>query len=603
MNHRSRFSLFLRWAMLVVVPPMAKAADATVNFHGHVAPILFQHCTPCHRPGQSAPFSLLTFADAKKHLNDLADVTARRFMPPWLPAPGHGEFVGERRLKDSEVATFARWREGGGVEGDPGKGPPAPTFPTEWQLGPPDLIVKMPAPYTVPANGRDVYRHFILPVPSGDRRFVRAWEFRPHSRAVHHAFLRVDRSGEARRRDRADAEPGFPGMDTPNSVESPNGHFASWQPGAGPRQNPRGLPWVLEPGADVVMQMHLQALGKPEPLQAELGFYFTDQPPTNQPVKLSLINYGIDLAPGVTNVIVTDDFTLPADADLLGILPHTHYLGRRVEGLAFLPGGAEKFLLLIPDWDFNWQGDYTFREPVFLPAGTRLVMRMTFDNSTNNLRNPSNPPKRVQFGPNTTDEMAELWFQLLPRNAEGMAAFARSNFERTTRDVIAYNEQRLRIDPRDGGALVNLGKAALAKRRNDDARGFFSRAAEAAPDLDEAHYFLGLMHRMGGNAGAAAGEFTRTLALNPNHTRALGNLGLMHFEYGRKDAAAEHFAKAVALDPSDGLAHGMLGAIRLQQGRIGEAEPLLKRAVDLDPNDAEARKNLGLVRQRLPANP
>lgn len=603
MNHWGRFKLFLRWMVLFVFPAVAKTADVTVNFHEHVAPVLFQHCTPCHRPGQSAPFSLLTFADAKKHVSDLVDVTARHFMPPWLPASGHGEFVGERRLKDSEIATIARWRDGGGVEGDSSKGPPAPTFPTEWQLGPPDLIVKMPAPYTVPANGRDVYRHFILAVPPGGRRYVRAWEFRPHSRAVHHAFLRVDRSGEARRRDRADAEPGFPGMDTPSSVESPNGHFASWQPGAAPRQNPQGLPWVLEPGADVVMQMHLQTLGKPEPLQAELGFYFADQPPTNQPVKLSLINYGIDLAPGVTNVVVTDDFTLPADADLLGLLPHTHYLGRRVEGLAFLPGGTEKILLLIPDWDFNWQGDYMFREPVYLPAGTRLVMRMTFDNSTNNLRNPSNPPKRVQFGPNTTDEMAELWFQLLPRNAEGTAAFARSNFERTARDVIAYNEQRLRIDPRDGGALVNLGKAALAKRRNEDARSFFSRAVEVAPDLDEAHYFLGLMHRMGGDAGAAAGEFTRALALNPNHVRAHGNLGLLHFEYGRKDAAAEHFAKAVALDPTDALAHGMLGAIRLHQGRIAEAEPLLKRAVELDPNDSEARKNLGLVRQPLPVNP
>lgn len=581
----------------------AQGAAGPVTFHENLAPVLFQHCAPCHRPGQAAPFALLTFDDARKHVREMADVTARRFMPPWLPAAGHGEFVGERRLTEAEIALFARWKEGGAPEGDPTKGPPPPAFPTEWQMGPPDLIVKMPAAYMVPASGRDVYRHFVMPLALAQRRYVRAWEFRPHSRAVHHAFLRVNRSGEARRQDALDSEPGFAGMDTPTGIESPNGHFASWQPGAAPRRNPPGLPWVLEPGADVVMQMHLQTLGKPEPLQAELGFYFAEQPPTNQPVKLSLINYAIDLAPGVTNVTVTDEFTLPADADLLGLLPHTHYLGRRIEGLAYLPGGAEKSLLLIPDWDFNWQGDYTYREPVFLPAGTRLVMRMTFDNSTNNLRNPSNPPQRVRFGLNTIDEMAELWLQLLPRTAEGTALFNRSNFQRTARDVIAYNEQRLRIDPRDGGALVNLGKAALAEQRKDDARNFFARAVETAPNLDEAHYYLGLMHRMNGNAGAAAGEFTRTLEINPNHVRAHGNLGLLHLEYNRPERAAEHFEKAVALDATDSLAHGMLGAIRLQQGRLAEAGRLLERAAELDPSDADVRKRLEAVRQRLAPKP
>jgi len=569
----------------------------TPTFHEHVAPILYTHCAPCHRPGQSAPFSLLGFADAKKHATDLADVTRRRYMPPWLPE-SHGEFEGERRLTEPQIAVFQQWAAGGAPEGDPAKAPPAPVFGSDWQLGQPDLVVKMPAPYTVPAEGRDVYRHFVLPLPLDRPRHVRAWEFRPHSRTVHHLFLRVDASGEARRRDATDAEPGFPGMDTPAGIAPPSGHFASWQPGAAPRRNPPGLPWTLHPGQDLVIQMHLQTTGKPEPLQSEVAFYFTDQAPTNQPQKIGLVSYAIDLAPGASNVVVTEQFTLPADADLMGLLPHTHYLGRRLEALAHPPGGDARRLLLIPDWDFNWQGDYLFREPVFLPAGTRVEMRFTFDNTAGNPRNPFSPPRRARFGLNTTDEMAELWLQLLPRTPEGAVKFTQANLERTSRDIIAYNQERLRMDPRDGQAHVSLGRALLAQRRTDEARRHFEQAVAVAPQFDEAHYYLGLIHRVGGNPQAAAGAFVRALELNPSHTRAHGNLGLMYLGVGRLDKAATHLAEAVRLDPSDALAHSALGEIRAREGRLEEAEKLLARAVELNPQDEASIRNLAAVRQR-----
>ncbi len=316
----------------------ARAASDAVTFHGQVAPILYAHCTPCHRPGQSAPFPLITFADARKHAPDLADVTARRYMPPWLPEGGHEEFEGERRLSDAQIGIFRRWLEAGTPEGDPQQGPPPPVFPSEWQLGTPDLVVKMTEPYAVPASGPDVYRHFVLPVGMPSNRYVRAWEFRPHSRAAHHAFLRLGRAGEARRIDAMDPEPGFPGMDRPVSVVSPTGHFPGWQPGASARRNPPGLPWLLEAGADVVMQVHLQTLGKPEPVQVELGLYFADAPPTNQPVQVSLVSYVIDLPPGSTNVTVTDEFVLPADADALGVLP-PHALPRPPGRRSCLPAG------------------------------------------------------------------------------------------------------------------------------------------------------------------------------------------------------------------------------------------------------------------------
>lgn len=579
---------------------MCAAAEPVPTFHEHVEPLVHAHCAVCHRPGQSAPFSLLAYADAVKHGREMADVTARRFMPPWLPAPHEVGFVGERRLTESEIAVFARWAAAGMPEGDPAKAPRAPEWPGEWALGKPDLVVRMPAPYLLPASGRDVYRHFVMPVPVDRRRFVRAWELRPHSRAVHHAFVRFDRSGEARRRDAVDPEPGFPGMDTPDAIRSPDGHFASWQPGAGPRRNPPGLPWALEPGSDLVVQVHLQTLGKPEPVQLEMGFYFTDEPPTNRPVKLALVNYAIDLAPGATNVVVTDEYRLPADADVLGILPHTHYLGRRIDARALLPDGTEKNLLSIPAWDFNWQGDYTYRHPVFLPAGTRVEMRIAFDNSAANPWNPSSPPRAVRFGPNTTDEMAELWLQVLPRTDAGQKAFDRANLERALRDGIAFNRERIRIDPADGVAHVNLGRALLGLRRHEEARAEFRKAVEVSPGLDQAHYYLGLTHRLAGDTAAAAAEFGRALELNPAHGRAHGNLGQLEVEAGRLDAAAAHFEAAVRIDASDTLAHRTLGGIRLQQGRVAEAVRLLERAAELDPADREVRDTLKAVRDARP---
>lgn len=591
-----------RFPIILAVAIAVRAADMP-TFHGDVQPLLYAHCAVCHRPGQSAPFPLLSYEDAVKHAPEIVDQTARRIMPPWLPEAQEHGFAGERRLSAAQIAVLADWVKGGKQRGDPAKAVPRPQWSEDWTLGKPDLVIRMPAPYTVPATGKDVYRHFVLPARVDRGRYVRAWEFRPGSRAAHHAFLRLDRSGEGRRRDALDPEPGFPGMDTPELIRSPDGHFASWQPGAGVRVSPAGLPWKLEPGMDVVLQLHLQTLGKPESLQVEVGFYFAETPPTNQPVKLGLVNYNIDLPPGVTHVVATDEYVLPADADALGVLPHTHYLGRQVEARAILPDGGEVQLLMIPAWDFKWQGDYALREPLFLPAGTKVQMRVTFDNSASNPWNPSMPPKHVRFGPNTTDEMAEVWVQVLPRNAAGRAAFEKANLDRALRDSTLFSRERIRIDPKDGVAYVNLGRAQLGQRKHAEAFANFRKAVEVAPDLDDAHYYLGLMNRLGGRPGEAATLFRKAIALNPDHARAHGNLGVIEAETGQVESAAGHFVVALKLNPSDALANAMLGMIRAQQGRDTEAELLLQKAVELDPSDREAANALRIVRSRKQPSP
>lgn len=573
-----------------------------VTFHGEIAPLVYRHCAPCHRSGGAGPFPLLTFEDVAKRAADLAEVTGRRYMPPWLPASGPHGFQDERRLTDQEIALFQAWAEAGAPAGDPTQGPPVPVFSSEWEMGPPDLVVKLPEPYVLPAEGRDVYRNFVLPLNLNQRRQVKAWELRPHSRAAHHAFVRVDRSGEGRRRDTTDAEPGFPGMDLPNTIQAPSGHFASWQPGAAPTRNPPGLAWTLEPNTDVVLQVHFQTTGRPEPFQPELGLYFTDEVPTNQPVKLGLGTYAIDLPAGSSNVVVQDEFVLPADVDLLGVLPHTHYLGRRIEGWAELPDGRRESLLVIPEWDFNWQGAYRYREPVFLPAGTRVKMSLQFDNSTNNVRNPFSPPRPTRYGPNTTDEMAELWLQLLPRTAEGRVRLERALLQRIASDTLAYNEQRIRANPQDGMAWVNLGRARLAQQRPADAEAFFREAIRVTPELDEAHYYLALVQRMRQRRAEAAAEFRRTLELNPNHARAHGNLGFLELEAGRLPAAVEHLEAAIRLDPQDVLALETLGSIRLQQGLREDAEKLFRRALAVDPQNSEARAGLRALGLTPPGN-
>jgi Flp pilus assembly protein TadD len=573
---------------------------APVTFHDQIAPLIARHCVSCHRPGGAAPFPLVSADDVRKRFGEIEEVVRTGRMPPWLPAPQDDRFQGERRLSPEEIRILLKWREEGWQQGKSGVVAVPPPVPGGWTWGTPDLVVRMPLPYTVPAAGRDVYRHFVL--PTGLNRDVRiaAWEFRAGSRTVHHAFLKFDRKGEARRHDAMDSEVGFPGMDSPSGVQSPNGHFASWQPGAAPTRNPEGMAWLLPAGADLVLQAHLQPSGKPEPLQAEVALWFTDEPQSRPPLKLGLVNYGFVIPPGSTNVTATDRFVVAGDCDLLGLLPHAHYLARRIEATAEFPDGGRRQLLQIPDWDFNWQGAYLYEKPVFLPQGTRVEMRIHFDNSVSNPRNPFDPPRETRFGHNTTDEMAELWLQVLPRSDDTARLLRDAILRQTARDVVAYNRERLRLDPKDPIAFLNLGKALLSRQQTTNAARFLVRAVELAPDSDEAHYQLGLAYRILNALEAARREFQEAVRLHPGNARAWGNLGLVELESGAPTSAATSLRKALDLDPGDALAHAALGSALHQSGRPTEAIPHLRKAVEMAPDDVESRNLLKQLEQAKP---
>jgi Flp pilus assembly protein TadD len=437
----------------------------------------------------------------------------------------------------------------------------------DWQLGPPDLVVHLAEPYTLSGEGRDVYRNFVIPLNNRERRYVRAFEFRPASKAVHHAFLRIDSSREARRLDARDPGPGFGGMDIPPSSDTPSGHFMSWQPGRRPSVVPEGLAWTLPAGADVVLLMHMQPLGRSEMLQPSIAFYFTETPPTNTPTKIGLRSYAIDLPAGSPETLIEESITLPVSADLLGVLPHAHYLARRLEGYAKFPDGTRQTLLLIPEWDFNWQTDFRFANPVPLPAGTVISFRYTYDNSTNNARNPSRPPVRVGFGLQTTDEMGELWLQLLTRNPADRETLEEVSARRGLRDLELITQLLLRKNPDDPEAITEMGKVHLARGEVDTAVREWNRALALRPRLADAHYHLGLVALQQGEFAKAEGWFIQSAHLNPDHYQSFVNAGVACMRQGKLARAGNHLQEALRLHPDDSTAAANL---RLVQDAIAK---------------------------------
>jgi len=537
------------------------------TFNRDIAPILFAHCAACHRPGQTAPFSLLTYEEVKKRAKQIVTVVETRYMPPWLPEPGHGEFAGNRRLTTDQIRIIRRWVKEGCAEGAASDLPQAPVWKDEWFLGQPDLIVKMPQPYSLEPDGPDLYRNFVVAADIKTTRYVQAVEFRPgNARIVHHAFIKVDRSGESRRLDDEDAQPGFSYMLTPSGAQIPEGQFLSWNPGRVPVKEADGLSWALHPGSDIVLQLHLRRTGRRERLQAEIGFYFTERAPTRTPFKILLTSRAIDIPAGATDYVVNDSLRLPCAVDVLAVLPHAHYLGRELRSFATLPDGTQRSLLWIKQWDFNWQSDYRYVEPIHLPKDSTVSMRVVYDNSTANVRNPHHPPRRVTYGTETTDEMAELWFRILPRQPEDLPLLIRT-FQNHMMGVIRGQHQlTLQMNPNDARAHSGLGQVLLGLDQHAQASWHLRRAIELKPDFDEPHFYLGYLWRRQRKLPEAEFEYRRVIQLSPTNHEAHGNLGLVLLEQAKYREAEEALQAALSLNPQDDVARRNLEALRRAKG-------------------------------------
>ena len=555
--------------LVALLCSMARSLAAeTPTFTRDIAPIVFRECAECHHAGGIAPFSLTSFADVKKRAKTIARVTGSRIMPPWPPEPGRGDFLGARHLSDAQIETIARWLRTGMAQGAARDLPPLPVWRDGWQLGEPDLVLTPPKAFQLPAAGPDVYRNMVLPYQASADRFVRAVEFRPGgTAAIHHAFVLVDETGDARRLESLESEPGFPGMLAGRGARAPGG-FVSWQPGRRPVEVPEGMSWPLRKNADLILQLHLRPSGKPETVQPSIGIYFTAAAPTRPNMVLLLRSTAIDIPEGANDYAIEADYELASDVSLIGLAPHLHYLGREVRGWAELPGGTREELIYIRQWDFNWQGDYRYVKPVALPKGTTLRMRFTYDNSAKNPANPNRPPRRVQYGLQSSDEMGELWFWLETKTAAELQTLQRDYFNTWgLRDKVAVNEALLRRDPRDAISRTELGVALSAMGRIDEALAQLRQAIGDNPKMQRAWYALGTLLSKRGELAEAEAAFTRAVEIDPNDAKAQNNLGAVLLAAGKTAQAIGRFEVALRLNPGDAMARQSLEKARAQMGK------------------------------------
>ncbi len=421
-------SLIIACSCLISHLHSEEAKPAEVTFHEHVAPVVYANCTSCHRPGEAAPFAFLTYEDVSRKARTILRVVEDGYMPPWHAAAGHLPFLDERRLSDGERDVVRAWVAADKPEGDPALNPGIPEFIDGWQLGEPDLVVSMKAGYQVPADGPDIYRNFVIPLELAEDKWVKAVELRPSARGVvHHSLFFLDDTGTARSLDGADGAPGFSGMGFRRS-----GSLGGYVPGSTPRKWPKDYALPLPKGSDLILSTHFHPSGKAEVETTQVGLFFADAPPSK---KLHHVQVppafgrmaGIDVPAGESDFKIEDTFELKSDALAIKVSAHAHYICDSMKMTATYPSGQDQVLLEIPDWDLDWQDDYYFAEEVLLPAGTVLKTEIWYDNSADNLDNPYNPPRRIKWGRESTDEMGSITLTVVAANAEEEADLQRSS--------------------------------------------------------------------------------------------------------------------------------------------------------------------------------
>ena len=398
-----------------------------VTYHKDVAPIIQKNCQGCHRPGEVGPFSLMTYKQAVTWAEDIKDYSGNRKMPPWKPTGGVFAFHNDRRMAEADIKTLGEWVDGGVPEGDPKDAPKPIAYPEGWMLGKPDLILSVNEDFHLGPSGPDTFRCYVLPTNLPEDRYIIGFEVKPGNPGiVHHTLNFWDLSGKARdlqkkakekaAADDRDRGPGYsaamgvgflPGK-SPRPGISAIGNFGGWAPGQVPRFLPEGTGYLLPKGADVIIQTHYHRNGKAESDRTKIGLYFAKKPVKHpyQTLTISPRNpFFLNIPAGEANHKIGGSVYVQSDCTMYSVMPHMHLIGKSVKITMTPPDGQKLTLVDITDWDYNWQETYWFKKPLNLKAGTKLEIEAIFDNSSKNPNNPSNPPKRVMFGEQTTNEM------------------------------------------------------------------------------------------------------------------------------------------------------------------------------------------------------
>jgi hypothetical protein len=380
-------------------------AESAPTFSRDVAPIIFKNCASCHRPGDIAPMSLLTYDQVRPWAKSIREKVALGQMPPWHSTAPRGTFLNDRRLTDQEKDTITRWAAAGAPQGDPKDLPVAPMFTEGWEIGNPDVVLPMPKPFEVPASGTVNYQYFVVPTNFTEDKWIQAIEVRPGVRSVvHHVLVFAREPGSAARP--AGFSPVIPKPFRPGGGGQigPGAIVATTAPGTNAMTYGPGDAIRIKAGATLLFQIHYTANGKATMDQTSVGIIFAKEPPQREIRNLAFINTQLVLPAGAANEPVESAIQFNEDAHITALFPHTHVRGKSWEYRMVGPDGRSQVILPVPKYDFNWQTYYIFSKPLTVTKGSRIEATAHYDNSTGNPSNPD-PTKEVHWGEQTWQEM------------------------------------------------------------------------------------------------------------------------------------------------------------------------------------------------------
>jgi hypothetical protein len=389
---RFRFAaiaFMLATSVAAVTSNVSSKGSATPTFTKDVAPIMFKNCTSCHRTGEIAPMSLLTYKEARPWARAIREKVLSREMPPWHADPQHGEWANDRRMSQQEIDTLVRWVDTGAKEGDPKDLPPTPKFASGWQIGEPELIFRMPEEFTVPAEGAVKYMYFTVPSNFTEDKYISAMEARAGDLSVvHHIVIYV--------RD--------PGNERPKKQDIGTGLLGALSPGMTPFMAAPGTAKLIKAGSNIVFQMHYTPSGKVTKDRSMVGLKFAKGPVEKVITTTAAYEMRFAIPPNAGNHEVKAVSVIEEDTEIVSFSPHMHLRGKDFTYRAIYPDGRSEILLSVPRYDFNWQVYYYPKKPLKLPKGTKIEGVAHFDNSVKNVLNPD-PNREVRFGEQTWDEM------------------------------------------------------------------------------------------------------------------------------------------------------------------------------------------------------
>jgi hypothetical protein len=419
-----RFSAALAFAAL----PSVLAASTSATFYQDALPILQARCQECHRPGEAAPFSLMSYQEARPWAKAIRAAVATKKMPPWFANPAHGKFGNDRSMPADEIAMLTRWVDQGAKEGNPKDAPAPAKFAEGWTIGTPDLVVEMPNAFTVPAKGTVEYTWIVVPTGITEDKWIEAIEVRPSAREVVHHVVLYSREKDSKFM--AKVQPGVPftppgrnGTPPPQKDDGKGFWDFQFQPAGTEIQSvyvPGGVAYTCKPGqarllkggSDFVFQMHYTANGKEAMDKSRVGIRLAKTPPKERVFNTFLANPFLQIPAGAANAEVHGAITLPMEVTLLSMMPHTHVRGKGFRYQVTYPTGESEILLDVPKYDFNWQLSYYLQQPKILPKGTKIEAIAWYDNSANNPSNPD-PTRLVRWGDQTWEEMLAAFVDIV----------------------------------------------------------------------------------------------------------------------------------------------------------------------------------------------